>query len=333
MHQSNKGNILVCGGAGYIGAHMCKMLAQRGFQPIVFDNFSTGHRWAVQWGRCVEGDLLNLADLQEAFERHEISAVMHFSARSLVGESVKNPALYFRNNVVGTLNLLDAMRSHGVSKLVFSSTAAVYGSPVYIPIDEAHPTHPINPYGLSKLMAEQAIEQYCSAYQMSAVALRYFNAAGSDPDGEVGELHDPETHLIPNIIKAAIRPEANQFKIFGDDYDTPDGTCVRDYVHVNDLCDAHMAALAHMDKEQGWHVFNLGTGAGHSVKEVLSSCQRVHSGLPKAKVHPRRPGDPKSLVATSEKASRVLGWEPQRTLDDCIETASLWLTQSESLKE
>lgn len=317
-------HILIPGGAGYIGAHMCKHVAQAGYVPVVFDNLSTGHREAVRWGNLVEGDLLNPEALHQVFEQYDIAAVMHFAARSLVGESVADPALYFRNNVVGTLNLLDAMREAGVGKLIFSSTAAVYGQPEYVPIDEAHRTQPINPYGWSKLMAERIIEEHCRAYGLRAAALRYFNAAGADADGEIGEAHEPETHLIPNILRAALDPKAPPVRLFGDDYDTPDGTCIRDYIHVEDLCDAHLRALAHLDSSDGWHVFNLGTGQGNSVAEVLAACREIHDGRPDAEVHPRRPGDPARLVASAELARNVLGWEPGKSLKDCVESASRW---------
>jgi UDP-glucose-4-epimerase GalE len=317
-------NILVCGGAGYIGAHMCKALARAGHVPATFDNLSTGHRRAVKWGPLVEGDLLDPASLASAFSEHRIDAVMHFAARSLVGESMQQPALYFRNNVTGTLNLLDAMREAGVDRLVFSSTAAVYGNPEYTPIDEAHPTRPINPYGWSKLMAERQIAEYCRAHAMRAACLRYFNAAGADPDGEIGEAHEPETHLIPNLLKAALDPSLGPVPLFGDDYDTPDGTCVRDYIHVADLCEAHLLALAHLDGHAGCHVFNLGSGQGHSVAEVVAASRGLHAGRPASEIHPRREGDPPVLVASSRMARDALGWRPTHSLSACIESASAW---------
>lgn len=316
--------ILVCGGAGYIGAHMCKLLAHSGHTPVVLDNLSTGHREAVKWGPLMQADLLDTEALRQVFTQYRVGAVMHFAARSLVGQSVADPALYFRNNVTGTLNLLDAMRAAGVDRLIFSSTAAVYGQPDYSPIDEAHPTQPINPYGWSKLMAECMMAEHCRAYGLRAVALRYFNAAGADPDGEIGEAHEPETHLIPNVLRAALDPSAPPLSIFGDDYDTPDGTCVRDYIHVSDLCAAHLLALRHLDTHAGWHVFNLGTGNGDSVAEVLSACRALHGGRPPATVRPRRPGDPARLVASAARAREVLGWQPRFGLADCIGSASRW---------
>lgn len=316
--------ILVCGGAGYIGAHMCKALARAGHLPVSFDNLATGHRAAVRWGPLIEGDLLDLGALHAAFAAHPFDAVMHFAARSQVGESVADPGLYFSNNVSGTLNLLAAMRRAGVQRLVFSSTAAVYGQPVYTPIDESHPTWPINPYGWSKLMAERIIEEHCRAHGISAAALRYFNAAGADAEGDTGEAHEPETHLIPLVLRAAMAPAAGPIHIYGDDYDTPDGTCIRDYIHVEDLCAAHLAALNHLNRHPGWHVFNLGTGHGHSVREVIQACQALHQGKPDATVRPRRPGDPARLVASAAQAQETLGWQPKRSLTDCITSASNW---------
>jgi UDP-glucose-4-epimerase GalE len=317
-------HILVCGGAGYIGSHMCKHLALAGHVPVTFDNLSTGHRWAVKWGPLVEGDLLDPDSLAKVFAEYPIKAVMHFAARSLVAESMQQPGLYFRNNVGGTLNLLDAMHAAGVDKLVFSSTAAVYGNPEYTPIDEAHPTRPINPYGWSKLMAERQIEEYCRAHDLRAVCLRYFNAAGADPDGEIGEAHEPETHLIPNIIKAALDPSRGPAQIYGDDYDTPDGTCIRDYIHVSDLCDAHLRALGHMAEQPGFHVFNLGSGSGSSAAEVLNIGRKLLAGKPANELRPRREGDPTRLVASLGLANQRLGWAPANSLSHCIESAIAW---------
>jgi UDP-glucose-4-epimerase GalE len=317
-------HVLVCGGAGYIGAHMCKALAAAGLVPVTFDNLSTGHRGAVRWGPLVEGDLLDPASLQAAFAAWPVRAVLHFAARSLVAESVREPGLYFRNNVAGTLNLLDAMRGAGVDRLVFSSTAAVYGDPAYVPIDEAHPTAPINPYGWSKLMAERAIAECCRAHGLRAACLRYFNAAGADPDGDAGEAHDPETHLIPNLLRAALSPGGEPASVFGDDYDTPDGTCVRDYVHVADLCDAHLLALERLEAVPGMQVFNLGGGRGSSVAEVLAVCREVSGAAIPERRLPRRPGDPAVLVASADAAGRELGWRPRYGLRDCVAHALAW---------
>ena len=326
--MSAKPAILVCGGAGYIGSHMCKRLARAGYTPVTFDNLSTGHRRAVRWGPLIEGDLLDAAALGKAFRDYPLQGVMHFAARSIVSESVSDPGLYFRNNIAGTLNLLDAMRTSGVDRLVFSSTAAVYGNPVEVPITEGHPTQPINPYGQSKLYAEGVIGSYCSAHGLRAIALRYFNAAGADPDGEIGESHEPETHLIPNALRAAASGSA--VKVFGDDYPTPDGTCVRDYVHVDDLCDAHLLALDRLAARPGFEVFNLGGGTGRSVLEVLSTCREA-TGLPLQQDRvARRSGDPAVLVASSAAAREQLGWSPRHDLRDCITHALKWTQSSKS---
>lgn len=327
--MANTPFILVCGGAGYIGSHMCKLLVREGYTPVTFDNLSTGHRQAVRWGPLEAGDLLDQIALQKLFERYEFCAVMHFAARSLVGESVQRPGLYLRNNVTGTLNLLDAMHDAGVNRLVFSSTAAVYGDPQYTPIDEDHPTQPINPYGLSKWMAERQIAEYCCAHGLRAVCLRYFNAAGADRAGETGEAHEPETHLIPNIIKAALNPQAGPINLFGDDYDTPDGTCVRDYIHVEDLCQAHLKALCYMQDREGHHVFNLGTGQGYSVAEVLQHCRELCDGAPASIVVPRRAGDPASLVASAQRAAEQLDWRPKQGLRQILQSALRWHRKAE----
>jgi UDP-glucose-4-epimerase GalE len=317
-------NVLVCGGAGYIGSHMCKLLARGGHTPVTLDNLSTGHEWAVKWGPLMRGDLLDEHALARAFREHRFDVVMHFAARSIVAESVRDPPLYFRNNVVGTLNLLDAMRAAGASKLVFSSTAAVYGNPLYTPVDEAHPCAPINPYGWSKLIAERAIEEYCRAYGMRAVSLRYFNAAGADSEGEIGEAHEPEMHLIPSIILSALDPLRGPVKIFGNDYDTPDGTCIRDYIHVEDLCEAHLRAIEYLERAAGCHVFNLGSGRGNSVADVLEKCRALCQGAPASQMEPRRDGDPATLVASRAMAWEFLGWAPARSLKDCASTALAW---------
>ena len=317
-------NILVCGGAGYIGSHMARWLALRGSKVTVLDNLSTGHREAVQWGELIEADVLDPSSLERAFNGRRFDAVMHFCARSLVGESMAEPYAYYANNVTGTLNLLDAMRRHGVARLVFSSTAAVFGQPVADRIDEDHPRQPINPYGASKLMVERILADAASAYGLRSVALRYFNAAGASPDASIGESHQPETHLIPNVLRAALGT-GPALKVFGDDYPTPDGTCVRDYVHVDDLAQAHELALAYLDANPGAHAFNLGNGQGFSVREVIAAAAAV-SGRPIAHaIEPRRPGDPSVLVASSAKARGQLGWKPVHTrLEPIIESALHW---------
>ena len=317
-------DILLCGGAGYIGSHMLKWLALRGYRVTVLDNLSTGHREAVQWGELVEADLLDPASLERVFAGRRFDAVMHFCARSLVGESVAQPYDYYANNVSGTLNLLQAMQRHGVAKLVFSSTAAVFGNPVSARIDEDHPKAPINPYGASKLMVERMLQDAASAYGLRSVALRYFNAAGASPEGDIGESHQPETHLIPNALRAALGT-GPALKLFGDDYPTPDGTCVRDYVHVDDLAQAHERALAHMQAHEGAHAFNLGNGQGFSVREVIEAASRVAGRAVPFEVAPRRDGDPATLVASSERARAELGWSPAHaSLDEIIGTAWRW---------
>lgn len=304
-------HVLVVGGAGYIGSHVCKLLAAAGHTVTVFDNLERGNVSAVKWGRLIEGDLRNLDEINCAFSTDRYDAVMHFAAYAYVGESVSEPDLYFQNNVIGTLNLLVAMRRHCVSKLVFSSTCAVYGTPHSVPVTEQSPLAPESPYGASKLMAEQAINSYATLGCISPVIFRYFNVVGSDPDGEIGEDHDPETHILPIAVEAAIG-ERPQFLIYGDDYPTRDGTCIRDYVHVNDLARAHILALTHTP-ELGSHVFNLGTGVPLSVKQILDKVEIVSGSEIQRQVNPRREGDAISLYAAAEKANRVLNWKPKHT--------------------
>lgn len=316
-------HVLVCGGAGYIGAHAAKYLAEQGHRVSVFDNLSTGHRAAVAWGDLLEGDLLDPASLQHAFSGTRIDAVMHFAALSLVGESVRDPYAYYCNNVVGTLNLLQAMRANAVERIVFSSTAAVYGMPRNLPIEESQTLTPINPYGASKAMVERMLADAATAYGLRSVALRYFNAAGADPDARIGESHTPETHLIPSVLKAAL--SGSPVSVFGDDYATPDGTCVRDYVHVNDLAQAHVLALDHLAAQPGAHVFNLGNGSGFSVLQVVDAARKA-AGREINVIHAsRRAGDPDTLVASGELARCTLGWCPRfNTLDSIVETAWRW---------
>lgn len=319
--------ILVCGGAGYIGSHMVSYLIALKHEVVVFDNLSTGHRAAVGKVPLVVGDLLDPASLAALFAAHRFDAVMHFCARSLVGESVDDPYTYYQNNVVGTLNLLRAMRTAGVDKLVFSSTAAVYGAPQTNLIDETFTTDPINPYGASKLMVERMLADAARAYGLRSVAFRYFNAAGADPSGEIGESHEPETHLIPNVLRAALCNDG-VLKVFGDDYATPDGTCVRDYIHVNDLASAHMKAIEFMANREGAHLFNLGNGRGFSVLEVIAAARRVTGVNIAFELAPRRAGDPPVLVASSAKACDLLGWTPAfAEVDTIIESAWRWHRQ------
>jgi UDP-arabinose 4-epimerase len=316
--------ILITGGAGYIGSHTAKRLAQAGHEPIVLDNLRYGHRWAVRWGPLAEMDLGDRDGLAQVFRNYRIAAVIHFAAFAYVGESMREPAAYFRNNVVNTLNLLDAMRESGVGRIVFSSTCATYGEPLQIPIPEDHLQQPVNPYGESKLMVERLLAWYGQAYGLAWTALRYFNAAGADPDGELGEVHDPETHLIPRAIAAALG-DLPALDLFGTDYDTPDGTAVRDYIHTTDLADAHLKALLRLN--QGGHstAFNLGTGCGHSVREVISMVEQV--GRRKVPVNEcsRRAGDPPMLVANPAKVCCELEWTPRlSSLQQIVETAWQW---------
>ncbi|WP_226825018.1 UDP-glucose 4-epimerase GalE [Acidithiobacillus ferriphilus] len=316
--------ILVVGGAGYIGSHMVKRLARDGHEVVVLDNLSTGHREAARFGEMVEGDLGDSALLDRLLGQRPFAAVMHFGAYSQVGESSQEPAAYYRNNAAYTLNLLDAMRAHAVHLLVFSSTAAVFGEPTYIPIDESHPLHPLNPYGRSKRMVEEILADYEQAYGLHWAALRYFNAAGADPEGDLGEQHEPETHLIPIVLQVA-SGRRSELQVFGDDYDTPDGTCIRDYVHVTDLCDAHALALDYLCSGRPSRAWNLGTEAGFSVREVVDAARRVTGREIPLRMMPRRPGDPARLVADSAAARRDLGWRPQfPDLETMISHAWRW---------
>jgi UDP-glucose 4-epimerase len=320
--------VLVCGGAGYIGSHMVRQLSRHGHGVVVFDNLSTGHRQAVASVELVEGDLLHKQQLDALFAAERFDVVMHFCARSLVGESVAKPYDYYQNNVVGTINLLRAMHDHGVDKLVFSSTAAVFGHPSQELIDEDHATNPINPYGASKLMVERILQDAAHAYGLRSAALRYFNAAGADPSAEIGESHQPETHLIPNIFRAALR-QTGPLSIFGADYDTRDGTCVRDYVHVNDLAAAHLAAIGFIEGNEGAHVFNLGNGSGFSVLETIEAARRISGIEVPCELAARRAGDPPTLVASSGKAKKLLGWQPEfDSIDSIIDTAWQWHRQA-----
>jgi UDP-glucose 4-epimerase len=305
--------ILVTGGAGYIGAHAVKALEERGFQVIILDSLVYGHRDLIETNskaKLVVGDINDRSFLDRLFATTKIDAVMHFAAFAYVGESVTDPAKYYRNNVVGTLTLLDAMREHGVTNFVFSSTCATYGNPQSIPIDEDHPQNPINPYGAGKLAIERVLKDYDPAYGLKSVIFRYFNAAGADPDGLFGEDHNPETHLIPLILQAAAGKRAS-VSIFGTDYDTPDGTCIRDYIHVTDLAQAHVLGLEYLLKHQDSQIFNLGNGSGFSVKEVIDTAKQVTGKEIPIEECPRRVGDPAVLIGSSDKARQMLGWKPQ----------------------
>ncbi len=317
-------NVLVVGGAGYIGSHCCKKLRQEGFVPTVMDNLVYGHREHVKWGQLIIADIGDEKQLDEMFSTTDVQAVMHFAAFAYVGESVNDPRKYYVNNLCNTVTLLNAMVRHNVRNFVFSSTCATYGNPQYIPMDEKHPQLPINPYGKSKLMVETILEDYRHAYGLNYVNLRYFNAAGADLDAEIGEKHDPETHLIPLVLDAASgrRP---LIKVFGNDYLTPDGTCVRDYIHVSDLADAHILALRRLLNLGASDSFNLGTGKGHSVLEVIHAAERAVGRKIPLEMHPRREGDPPELVAANVKALKMLGWNPQITsIEDIIASAWKW---------
>jgi UDP-glucose 4-epimerase len=324
MVKNKKLSLLVCGGAGYIGSHMARMIAEAGHEVTVFDNLSTGHKEALKWGRFIKGDLRNPQDLENAFKNSSYDAVFHFSALIVVSESVAKPFEYYDNNVTGTLNLLQAMRKHGVNRFVFSSTAAVYGDPVMDMITEEHPLAPLNPYGKSKLYIEEILKDYAVAYGMDSVRFRYFNAAGAHPDGLIGEAHNPETHLIPNILLSSL-DQKRRLKIFGNDYPTPDGTCVRDYIHIQDLCTAHLAAVEFMAENKGSHCFNLGNGKGFSILEVIEAAGEVMGQKIEFDYEEARAGDSPLLVADSSKASKILKWTPSYTdLREIIETAYRW---------
>lgn len=316
--------ILVVGGAGYIGSHMVYHLAKQGVDVITLDNLSTGHRDAVLAGEFIQGDCGDREILKHIFSKNTIDAVMHFASSIEVAESVKNPAKYYQNNLVNTLALLEEMRSASINKFIFSSTAAVYGEPEYIPIDEQHPTKPLNPYGSSKLMVENILSDYDKAYGLKYICFRYFNAAGAHPDGILGERHDPETHLIPLILDAVNNP-SKKISIYGDDYDTPDGTCIRDYIHVQDLVEAHWLGVKKLLEQEISATYNLGNGSGYSVNEVIEVAQAVVK-LPLAiNKCTRRPGDPAKLVALSSRAKKDLKWIPQyMNLENIINHAWQW---------
>jgi len=316
---------LVAGGAGYIGSHACKALAVTGFRPVVYDNLSTGHRDLVRWGPCVVGDLLDADTLAGAFAEHRPAVVLHFAACAYVGESFENPAKYYANNVIGALHLLDAARSAGNVPIVFSSSCAVYGEPTSVPITEEAALAPVNPYGRTKLAVEHALADYEAAYGLRSVRLRYFNASGGDPDGEVGERHEPETHLIPRAILAAMG-RLDEIAIFGDDYPTPDGTAIRDYIHVTDLAEAHVAAVRYLLGGGDSHAVNLGSGRGFSVREVVDTVERITGLRVPRRIAARRQGDPAMLIADGSRAQRRLGFTaPHSDIDTIVRTAHRWL--------
>ncbi len=316
--------ILVCGGAGYIGSHVNKALNREGYETIVYDNLVYGHREAVMWGTFVQGDLADTVALEQVFQKYQIEAVVHLAAFAYVGESVYDPEKYYYNNVVNTLNLLQVMGRNGCNRIIFSSTCATYGEPERIPITEEMQQCPVNPYGMTKLTVERIFQDYHKAYGLNFVVLRYFNAAGADPDGEVGESHNPETHLIPLVLDAASGRKA-EIQVFGTDYDTRDGSCVRDYIHVSDLASAHLLALHYLENGKESDYFNLGNEQGSSVFQVLDSVRRVTGRDFNVVYGARRFGDPAVLVGSCQKAKAVLGWKPQyNSLDEIVEHAWKW---------
>jgi UDP-glucose 4-epimerase len=316
--------VLVVGGAGYIGSHMVKILLSEGYGVVTLDDLSTGYRDAVVGGEFIESNLADKGQLERIFSGHSIDAAMHFASFIQVGESVRDPAKYYANNITNTLNLLDAMMAHGVKRFIFSSSAAVYGEPVQVPIGEDHPKNPLNPYGRTKWMVEQILADYDLAYGLKSVCLRYFNAAGADPEGRLGERHEPETHLVPLVLQAASGRREN-VQVFGRDYDTPDGTCIRDYVHVADLCEAHRLALERLLIGAGSAAYNLGNGNGFSVQEVIDTAARITEKNIPVRYGPRREGDPARLVADAQKAKQALGWMPRyQELETIILHAWQW---------
>ncbi len=324
----NSKRILVTGGAGYIGSHTAHALAKHGYTPILYDNLSTGCRELADGFELIEGDVSDAEKLAPVLAR--VDAVMHFAAHAYVGESVANPQKYFQNNVLKGLEFLNAVLKSGVRKFVFSSSCAIYGTPAQLPITEESPRQPINPYGATKLAFENALNAYSKAYGLRYAALRYFNAAGADPQGRVGEVHDPETHLIPSAFEA-IQGKRDAVEILGDDYPTPDGTCVRDYVHVSDLAEAHVMALEYLEKNESLAV-NLASGRGHSVKEVLATIEQICGEKVPVRISPRRPGDPPVLIADPAKAKEVLGWKAQYSLDEIVSTAWQWAEENSDVR-
>lgn len=314
--------VVVTGGAGYIGSHTSKLLRSAGIEPVAYDNLVTGNLSSVRWGPFAHGDILDTPQLTRTLMAYQPEAVIHFAAAAYVGESVEDPAKYYRNNVAGTLSLLDACRLAGVDKVIFSSSCAVYGIPNTLPIKESTHKDPINPYGRTKLIAEHMLEDFVAAYGVRYVALRYFNASGADPDGEIGEWHNPETHLIPKAMLAA-KGLAADLPIFGDDYETVDGTCIRDFIHVSDLAHAHVLALDHLNRGGDNLAVNIGTGRGTSIREILSAIARVTGRQVPITMHPRRPGDPPSLFADPEFARQTFGFVPEHSdLDAIVRTAA-----------
>ena len=320
----SKSNILVTGGAGYIGSHTCKALSNLGYIPIVYDNLIYGNEWAVKWGPFEKGDIANQSRLNEVIKKYQPSAIIHFAAYAYVGESVKDPGKYYQNNVVGSINLLESIRDFGIEKIIFSSSCASYGIPDSVPIEESHLQNPVNPYGASKFMTERILKDFSDAYGIKSISLRYFNASGADPEMEVGECHEPETHLIPLILDVALG-KRKKISVYGDNYDTTDGTCVRDYVHVTDIADAHILALKALENGAPTSVYNLGNGAGYSVKEVIKVAREVTGHPIPVEIKNRRQGDVGVLIGSSKKIEKELGWRPKLgNLHRIIETAWQW---------
>ncbi len=325
-------NIVVTGGAGYIGGHTCKVLSESGYRPIALDNLTQGHRWAAQWGPLEVGDISDRNFLNSVIEKYKPTAVMHFAAHAYVGESVENPGKYYRNNVAGTLTLLEALRDYEIDKFIFSSTCATYGVPRIVPISEDNTQLPVNPYGASKLMVERILQDFDKAHKLRSISLRYFNAAGADPGGMIGESHNPETHLIPLIFEVALGMRS-AITIYGDDYETKDGTCVRDYIHVNDLAEAHVLALNALNQGQTSRAYNLGNGRGFSVREIIEAAEMVTGRSIPVQIGPRRPGDPPILVGDASKATHELGWEPKKhNLMEILSTAWNWYLKNYDLR-
>ncbi len=319
--------ILVTGGAGYIGSHACKALASKGFEPIVYDNLSRGNRWAVKWGPLEEGDLGDIERVRGVLERHKPAAVMHFAAFAYVGELMRDPLLYSRNNIWGSTVLLQALVDYAPLPVVFSSTCSTYGIPQTVPIPETHAQNPINPYGFSKLVVERLLSDLELVYGLRSVSLRYFNAAGADREGEIGEEHNPETHLVPLVLEAA--RDGTAVRVLGTDYETPDGTCIRDYIHVSDIADAHLLALDYLLKGGASCALNLANARGYSVKEVIATAERICGRSVRMEMAPRREGDPPILVGSAMRAQSLLGWRPTRSaLEIQIADAWNWMLKS-----
>jgi len=320
----SRATVLVTGGAGYVGSHVCKALSRVGYLPVVYDNLLRGHEWAVKWGPLERGDVRDRARLGDVFARHKPAAVLHIAGLAYVGESISDPGPYYETNVAGSLALIETMRAFGSMPILFSSTCATYGNPDKLPIDEATPQKPISPYGVSKLMVERMLVDFERAHGLRFTALRYFNAAGADLEGELGETHDPETHLIPLVLGAA-SGRSPAISILGADYETPDGTCVRDYVHVTDLAAAHVLALRALEQGTARRAYNLGIGSGFSVREVIAAAERVTGGKVPFCVSPRRAGDPPALISDATRAGEDLGWRPKVIdLDDIVRSAWIW---------